>query len=817
MKWKQAKGLVGYPLRRNMKRMMAAALMGAMLTVNIVPVQAATVKDVFDAKYYADTYNDVKQSTGNNEQALYRHYNTVGKNEGRSMSELIDIAKYRAAYPDLNAAFGNNYDAYVNHYVKFGFYEGRKSFGTFDARAYADRYPDLKKAFGYDVLALYQHYMDYGRAEGRNGAPAFAAAPRTNYTGTSYSSQESSGSDSSDKGSSGSGSSNSGSSGSGSNGSSGSGNEGNGGSADEGNGGSGNEGNGGSVDEGNGGSGDEGNGGSTDEGNGGSGDGGSSDDGEDNNVSNTDPIRTNGRLVNPETGEAIGNATIRFTMTSFDSHSAVTGGENENPTTPGEGDNTETSPEEGDGDNTETPPVEGDDGNTETPPEEGDGGNTETPPEEGDGGNTETPPEEGDGGNTETPPEEGDGGNTETPPEEGDGGNTETPPEEGDGGNTETPPEEGDGGNTETPPVEGDGGNTEIPPVGGEENPTPGTGDGTTDPDEPEEGGSTVIEGDGYYEVTTDEDGYYEIPEFNPGVYSAEVRAEGYFTLTIISIYINSDAGSFTLPTFDLVSEDSDASGTASGTAVDATTGGGIAGAAVYIRENWNNRSGDVVNETTTDSSGSYNVGLARGYYTIEFVIAGYTSSFINVTSSGSMGSKDCVLSPEGNMSADDENTDYRIVLTWGQTPEDLDSHLVGPDNGDGSFHVYYSNRDYMESDRAVSLDVDDTDGYGPETITIANVRNDKTYYYSVKDFTNQQSESTAMSESGANVKVYKGAALLKEYNVPLKQAGFIWNVFKIENGQVIDMNGYNGDENTMYGDYNGGISAYSLEPEVKN
>ncbi len=270
-----------------------------------------------------------------------------------------------------------------------------------------------------------------------------------------------------------------------------------------------------------------------------------------------------------------------------------------------------------------------------------------------------------------------------------------------------------------------------------------------------------------------------------------------------------------------MLNENSDQSGTAHGQAVDATTGGGIAGATVLIRPNWNNTSGDVVTETATDSAGGYNVDLARGYYTIEFVIAGYSSSFINVTSSGSTGVKDCVLNPNGDASSPDQDQDggedYRIVLTWGETPFDLDSHLVGPAGSDSSFHVYYGQREHWEEEREVSLDVDDVDSYGPETITINNVRKDKIYYYSVKDFSNGgNSVSTEMSNSGANVKVYKGAALVKEYNVPLKSQGTVWNVFKIVNGQVVDMNAYNSDESSIYGEYDTGISAYSMETKEK-
>ena len=63
--------------------------------------------------------------------ALYKHYKTFGKSEGRTSTALIDVQKYRAAYPDLDAAFGDNWDAYVNHYIKYGFSGGKKFFRYF--------------------------------------------------------------------------------------------------------------------------------------------------------------------------------------------------------------------------------------------------------------------------------------------------------------------------------------------------------------------------------------------------------------------------------------------------------------------------------------------------------------------------------------------------------------------------------------------------------------------------------------------------------------------------------------------------------------
>lgn len=57
------------------------------------------------------------------------------------------------------------------------------------------------------------------------------------------------------------------------------------------------------------------------------------------------------------------------------------------------------------------------------------------------------------------------------------------------------------------------------------------------------------------------------------------------------------------------------------------------------------------------------------------------------------------------------ENLDgLRVVLTWGQTPDDLDSHMIFPGN-----NIYFENKTGTDAE----LDVDDTDSYGPETITL--------------------------------------------------------------------------------------------------
>jgi hypothetical protein len=77
-----------------------------------------------------------------------------------------------------------------------------------------------------------------------------------------------------------------------------------------------------------------------------------------------------------------------------------------------------------------------------------------------------------------------------------------------------------------------------------------------------------------------------------------------------------------------------------------------------------------------------------------------------------------------------------KIRLTWGTDPNDLDSHLTGPDSVTAGtrFHVYYSNRGSLASNPFAELDVDDTSSFGPEVITISKLIAG-TYRYSVHHF----------------------------------------------------------------------------------
>ncbi|MCF2220228.1 tetratricopeptide repeat protein [Chryseobacterium sp. PS-8] len=126
-----------------------------------------------------------------------------------------------------------------------------------------------------------------------------------------------------------------------------------------------------------------------------------------------------------------------------------------------------------------------------------------------------------------------------------------------------------------------------------------------------------------------------------------------------------------------------------------------------------------------------------------------------------------------------------RIVLSWGKSPSDLDSHLSYPNN-----HICY----YHKEGTNANLDVDDTDSFGPETITIEKRAQNQKYIYAVHDYSdkNRVDNDNLSNISNAKVYVYIGNTLIKSYDVPKYKKGTVWVVFMIdESGNIIDINNF--------------------------
>jgi len=177
-----------------------------------------------------------------------------------------------------------------------------------------------------------------------------------------------------------------------------------------------------------------------------------------------------------------------------------------------------------------------------------------------------------------------------------------------------------------------------------------------------------------------------------------------------------------------------------------------------------------------------------------------------------------------GNASPQLSSGEFRIILTWGAIPSDLDTHLTGPTtNGGSRFHLYFFDKAPFDSNAL--LDLDDVSSSGPESTTMSGL-SFGIYRYSVHDYSNRFStDSIEMSNAGAKVRVITSSGE-QEFNITPNVAATVWTVFEINGatGTVTPVNQFNfesDDENadsfkyrsaTLYGE---GAEDLSIFQEV--
>ena len=149
----------------------------------------------FDVLSYYNRYPDLRRAFGANLTALYGHYLSSGRAEGRIATGCDSLAgavvsqggtDYSPVY-DFDFYTSNNGDvlnafttvrgglkfvddaAVLRHFVSCGMAEGRRGNESFDVYGYRNRYADLRKAFGMNLKSYYIHYLNCGIKEGRNG------------------------------------------------------------------------------------------------------------------------------------------------------------------------------------------------------------------------------------------------------------------------------------------------------------------------------------------------------------------------------------------------------------------------------------------------------------------------------------------------------------------------------------------------------------------------------------------------------------------------------------------------------------------------
>ena len=298
--------------------------------------------------------------------------------------------------------------------------------------------------------------------------------------------------------------------------------------------------------------------------------------------------------------------------------------------------------------------------------------------------------------------------------------------------------------------------------------------------------------------VTTVDNGTYSKTSLSSGTYTLTYSKSGYLETTQ-SATLATDSEELTVATVKQLPDTCASTGTISGTIKDAVSASAVSDVILSVRSGLNETSGTIVKTENTSNSGTYSFSsMNAGWYTVQTSKSGYIAANFNVFSCGNVSSQDHSISTSLSSGT------MRIVLSWpaNSTSTDLDSHLTGPDNLSGQghsgastkrFHVkypssgqgafYYSANNYSctcdKSDN-VTVDQDDQNAPGTETITISNVRSG-TYRYSVHEY-HGISSGTTLAKSGASVTVYYNDLSKNPttYNVS-NASGNLWSVFTFD------------------------------------
>ena len=299
--------------------------------------------------------------------------------------------------------------------------------------------------------------------------------------------------------------------------------------------------------------------------------------------------------------------------------------------------------------------------------------------------------------------------------------------------------------------------------------------------------------------VFNDTNGTFDIQNITIAHHDINISAEGYQ-----SMHINVDIENPTpvdLGQIKLIPQTASNNVEVKGEILNAVTGNTV-DEPVRIRlfNGYDNTQGDPVIDTNINN-GKYDINMTAGSYTVVLDANGYHETTYNHTFA--LEENDSVIRQNLVISPIDANVTYalRATLTWGEIPEDLDSHFLAytPDSNHSVWHVYFSqkdayiqdgqlNNDSIDDDsysdqnitKIATLDVDDMESFGPEHVTLYDLNTSMKYVYYVWNY----SDEAELKNSDAHVHVYYNHNSY-DFDVPYAD-GRGWKVFEIDNGVLV-------------------------------
>ncbi|MFC1393987.1 MULTISPECIES: YfaP family protein [Acinetobacter] len=120
-----------------------------------------------------------------------------------------------------------------------------------------------------------------------------------------------------------------------------------------------------------------------------------------------------------------------------------------------------------------------------------------------------------------------------------------------------------------------------------------------------------------------------------------------------------------------------------------------------------------------------------------------------------------------------ESNQNVTVRLSWGEEPEDIDSHMIAPDGS----HISFEDQGALLQHPFVNLDVDDTQSYGPEIVTLSKLMVGEYHY-----FVHNYSETSNPGIFGSPIKIELNYPLGTQIFTPItgSSESLYWSAFKI-------------------------------------